>query len=416
MQGFFGVIVFVIIGWLCSSARAAIRWRAIALGLTIQIGLCGGLLYIPGTYAVFGALNTAVLALQTATSAGTAFVFGYLGGGPAPFQITSPSHQFIFFFGALPVVLVLSALTALLTYWRILPWLIGGLARVLERSFNFSGAVGFGAAANIFLGMVEAPLFVRPYLVRMTAAELFVLMTTGMSTIAGTVLVLYATILSPTVPNALGHLLIASVINVPAGIVFALLMVPETAAPLREAWKPPRGANGAMEALANGTSAGLAMCLQIGAMLIVLVSLVHLANTVLAGFPDIAGTPVTLERLLGFGLAPIAWVMGIPWHEAVTAGSILGTKTVLNEMLAYIDLTTITADMLSPHSRLILTYALCGFANIGSLGIMVAGLGELVPARRDDVLALGPRSVLAGTLATFSTGAVVGLFDTFFGG
>ncbi|MGH8598477.1 MAG: NupC/NupG family nucleoside CNT transporter, partial [Gammaproteobacteria bacterium] len=329
---------------------------------------------------------------------------------PAPFHVVAPEHRFIFLFGALPLVLVLSALTALLTYWRILPWLIGGLARILERSFKFSAALSFASVANIFLGMVEAPLLVRPYLARMTTAELFVLMATGMPTIAGTVLVLYATILGPAVPDALGHLLIASVINVPAGILFASVLIPETDTPAREAWTPPRGADSAMAALTSGTSAGLTMCLQIGALLIVLVSLVHLVNALLAfSLPSVAGEPISLERVLGLALAPIAWAMGIPWADAAIAGRLLGTKIVLNEMLAYLDLAHLEVGTLSAHSRLVMTYALCGFANIGSLGILVAGLGELIPTRRREILALGPRSVLAGTLATFSTGAIVGM-------
>jgi concentrative nucleoside transporter, CNT family len=415
VQGVLGLIAFIAIAWGFSSARGAIRWHAIATGLGLQIALAGCLLYIPGIQRLFDALNAVVAALQSATTAGTTFVLGYLGGGATPFALDAPEHRFIFVFNALPLVIVLSALTALLTYWRILPWLISGVAHALRRTFKLSGAVGFGAAANIFLGMVEAPLFVRPYLARMTRTELFVLMTTGMSTIAGTVLVLYATILGPTVPDALGHLLVASVINVPAGIIFAFLIVPETATSADERWSPPRGADSAMEALANGTGAGLTMCLQIAAMLIVLLSLVHLVNLGLAALPDLSGAPLSLERLLGITLAPIAWLMGIPWSEAGAAGHLLGTKTILNEMLAYLELANLPLDALSTQSRLILTYALCGFANIGSLGIMIAGLGELAPDRRADILALGTRSVLAGTLATFSTGAIVGLLTKTFG-
>ncbi|MSR15698.1 MAG: nucleoside:proton symporter [Gammaproteobacteria bacterium] len=415
MQGVLGFISFIAIAWLISTARSAIRWHAIWVGLVVQIALVAGLLYLPGTHAVFNALNMFVTALQSATVAGTSFVFGYLGGGPPPFTIVEPGHRFIFVFGALPLVIVISALTALLTYWGILPWLIGGVANALRRSFKLSGAVGFGAAANIFLGMVEAPLFVRPYLARMTKAELFVLMTTGMSTIAGTVLVLYATILGSAVPDALGHLLIASVVNVPAGIVFALLIVPETSVSADERWDPPRGADSAMEALANGASSGLTMCLQISAMLLVFISLVHLINFLLANLlPDFSHLPLSLERLFGLTLAPVAWLMGIPWSEAVVCGQLLGTKTILNEMLAYLELAKL-GDGLSAHSRLIVTYALCGFANVGSLGIMIAGLGELAPTRRADVLALGTRAVLAGTLATFSTGTLVGLLATLFG-
>lgn len=410
MQALGGILFLGAIAWLGSEARHAIRWRVVLGALLLQFALAGMLLHLPGARHAFDALNLAVLALQQATSAGTAFVFGHLGGGPAPYAVTTPANSFILVFNALPLVVVLSALTALLTYWRVLPAVVGLLAFALQRTLGLSGAVSLSAAANVFLGMVEAPLFVQPYLAQMTRAELFMLMTVGMSTIAGTVLVLYATILAPAVPDATAHLLIASILSVPSGIGFALLMVPETARPSAAAWVPPRDAHGAMDALAEGTRTGLTMCLQIAAMLLVLVSLVHLVNLVLAAaLPAVDGAPVSLEGLLGTVLAPLAWLLGIPWHEAQVAGQLLGMKTVLNELLAYLAMRDLAAGSLSAHSQLIMTYALCGFANIGSLGIMVAGLGELAPTRRAEIIDLGLRTIVSGSLATFCTGAVVGL-------
>jgi len=410
MQALLGVGVFCGLAWCLSTARSAVRWRVVFAGLAIQVALAVLFLYVPGARYLFDGLNGGVAAFQSATAAGTAFVFGFVGGGPPPYAIADPAATFILAFNALPLVIVLSALTALLTYWRVLPWVIGMLARGLQKSLAVSGAVSFGAAANIFLGMVEAPLFVRPYLLRMTRAEIFILTTTGMSTIAGTVLVLYATILAQALDNAAAHLLIASVLSVPAGIAFALIMVPETELARADDWIPPRGAASAMEAISNGTQTGLTMCLQITAMLLVLVSLVHLANLILGALlPEFESAPVTLELLLGVLLRPMAWLLGIPWHESAIAGQLLGTKIILNELLAYLALAKLPATALAEESRLIMTYALCGFANIGSLGILIAGMAELVPARRSEIIALGPRAVIAGTLATCCTGAIIGL-------
>lgn len=409
LQSLLGIAVFCALAWLCSVARGAIRWRQVAGALALQILLAGVLLHAPGTRVVFDTLNRAVGALQESTVAGTSFVFGYLGGGQPPFEISAPTRQFVLAFQSLPLVLVISALTSLLVYWRILPFAIGLMGRALERTLGIGGAVGFGAAANVFLGMVEAPLFIRPYLNRLTECELFILMTSGMATIAGTVLMLYAAILGPVVPDALGHLLIASLICVPGSVAMSLLMVPETGTPTRGAWTVPRGAAGAVEAIANGTQAGLSLLLQITAMLIVLVALVHLANLLLLLLPEVHGGPLSLQRVLGWVMAPLAWLMGIPWSEAAQAGRLLGIKTVLNEFLAYLELARMPPTELGERSRLILTYALCGFANIGSLGIMIGGLGEMAPARRAEVLRLGPRSVVAGTLTTLCTGAIVSL-------
>ncbi len=409
LQAVAGIVVFCALAWALGSTRRAVRWRPVLAGIALQFALAAVLLHAPGTRAVFDGLNRAVGALQAATLAGTGFVFGYVGGASPPFEVTAPNHLFVLAFQALPLVLVISALTSLLVYWRVLPFAIGLLGRLLERSLGIGGAVGFGAAANVFLGMVEAPLFIKPYLDRLTTSELFVLMTAGMATIAGTVLMLYAAVLGPVVPDAVGHLLIASLISVPGAVVMGLLMVPETGTPTRGAWSVPRGAGSAMEALANGTQSGLQLLLQIVALLLVLAALVHLANLSLGLLPAVDGAPLTLQRMLGWLMAPFAWLMGIPWHEAPLAGQLLGTKTVLNELLAYLDLAALPAGALSDRSRIILTYGLCGFANIGSLGILIAGLGEMAPARRGEVLRLGPRAVVAGTLATLCTGAIVSL-------
>jgi CNT family concentrative nucleoside transporter len=410
LQSIAGLAVFCALAWAASLAHRSVRWRQVLGALVLQGLLAALLLGAPGMRHAFDLLNHAVRALQQSTLAATSFVFGYLGGGPPPFAVTEPGRQFVLAFQSLPLVLVISALTSLLVYWRVLPVVVGGFGRLLERTLGLGGAAGFGAAANVFLGMVEAPLFIRPWLSRLTTSELFVLMATGMATIAGSVLMVYASVLGSAVPDALGHLLCASLINVPGAIAMALLMVPETGAPTRGAWQVPRGAGSAVEAIANGAQAGLALLLQIVALLVALLALVHLANLLLGLLPPALDAPLTLQRVLGWVMAPCAWLMGIPWQEATVAGRLLGVKVVLNEFLAYLELVQLPPDALGERSRVILTYALCGFANVGSLGILIAGLGEMAPTRRAEVLRLGPRSVLAGTLATLATGAFVGLW------
>ena len=338
-------------------------------------------------------------------------MFGYLGGGPPPYAVTSPANEFVLGFQALPIVLVMSVLTTLLFYWRILPPIVRGFSWVLERTLGVGGAVGLSTAANIFLGMVESPLFIRPYLARLTRGEMFMVMTGGMASIAGTVFVLYATILHSVIPDVAGHLLVASIVSAPAALLISGLMVPVPPGKAAR-WARSRSAkspNSTMDAIVRGTVAGLELLLNIVAMLIVLVALVHLANAILSLLPDVAGAPITLQRLLGLAMAPVCWLMGVPWPEAVTAGSLMGIKTVLNELIAYIELAKLPADALDPRARLIMLYAMCGFANFGSLGIMIAGLTVMAPERRADIISLGGKSIVSGTLTTCFMGAIVGV-------
>ncbi len=409
LQSAFGLLVFVAIAWAISENRRAASVRVALTGIAAQIVLAALLLKLPPLEAALAALNDLVLMLQNATVAGTSFVFGYLGGGPLPFEETQPGASFVLAFRALPLIIVISALTAALTYWRILPWIVRGFALALEKFLGVGGAVGLGTAANIFVGMVEAPLFIRPYLAALSRSELFVIMVTGMATIAGTVLVLYATIIGPVIPNAVGNLLTASVISAPAAITIALLMIPQTSASTAGELVPDRGATSTMDAVTRGTRSGLELFLIVIAMLLVLVALVFLVNAVLALLPDVGGQPISLERLLGYVMAPVSWLMGVPWSEAPTAGALMGVKTVLNEFLAYLQLAALPEGALSDRSELIMVYAMSGFANFGSLGILIGGLSTMVPERRDEVVELGLRSILAGTLATCSTGAVVGI-------
>ncbi len=408
LQSIFGLLTLTALAWVFSENRRVVSPRIILAGLGLQITLAWVLLKLPLFKEFFLYLNQAILALDEATRAGTSFVFGYLGGGPAPFEISSPGADFVLAIRALPLILVISALSALLFYWRILPLLVKGFSWLLQRSMGISGTLGLGAAANIFVGMVEAPLLIRPYLKQMTRSELFGVMACGMATIAGTVMVLYASILSNTIPDAMGHILCASLISAPAALLTARLLVPETSQPTAGELLPTEQASSSMDAITQGTLEGLRLLLNVIAMLIVLVALVHLSNAILSLLPQINGEDISLQLILGWLMAPIVWLMGIPWAEARTAGSLMGIKTILNEFIAYLNLVQLPAGALSERSRLIMIYALCGFANLGSLGIMLGGLCAMVPERREEIVSLGLKSILAGTLATCMTGAVVG--------
>jgi len=409
IQSAFGLVVLLGIAWAISEDRRRPPWRIVIGGLALQLALAVLLLKLPAARAAFEVLNDALLALERATAAGTSLVFGYLGGAPLPFVETAPGSSFVLAFRALPLVLVVSALSALLFHWRILPWIVRGIARLLGGVTGVGGAVGVGAAANVFVGMVEAPLFVRPYLARMSRSELFMVMTCGMATIAGTVMVLYASIIGPVIPGAMGHVLTASIISAPAALVVAGLMVPPAGEATAGDEAPPREDDSAMEALTRGTLAGMKLLLNIIAMLVVLVALVSLVNQALSLLPGPDAKPTSLQGLLGYAMAPLVWLMGIPARECLAAGSLMGTKTVLNELIAYLDLAALDPATLGPRSRLIMVYAMCGFANFGSLGIMLGGLTTMVPERRHDVVSLGLKSIVAGTLATCLTGATVGV-------
>jgi CNT family concentrative nucleoside transporter len=409
LHGAMGLAALLGLAWIMSENRRQVRLVPMAIGLGLQLGLGLLMLKVPLFERIFLGLNEVALGIEKATMAGTSFVFGYLGGGDLPFAEPYPGASFILAFRALPIILVMSAVSAVLYHWRVLPLVVRGFSLVLERTMGIGGALGVGAASNIFVGMVEAPLVVRPYLARMTRSELFSLMTCGMATIAGTMLVLYASILSTTIPGAMGQILAASIISAPAALLVSRVMVPETGQATEGRAVPPRASTSTMDAVTHGTVDGVNILINVVAMLIVLVALVSLGNAALAMIPDVAGQPLTLQRILGWIMSPVVWLIGIPWAEAQTAGSLMGTKTMLNEFLAYLDMARLPQDALSPRSRIIMTYALCGFANFGSLGIMIGGLGVMAPQRRGEIVSLGFRSIISGTLATLMTGAVVGI-------
>lgn len=415
-QSLIGLAVIPLLAWALSENRRAHNraqlLRIVLAGLGLQIAIAAVMLNVAAVRVAFDWAAGLVASLQSATNAGMRLVFGYLAGGPTPFEVVRPETSFILAFHALPLILLISALSRLLYHWGVLQVVVRGAGWVLQRSLGVSGPVGTSAAANIFVGMVEAPLLVRPYLASMSRGGLFATMTVGMAGVAGTVLALYATVIGSVVPGAAAHLIVASVISVPAGLMLSELMVPDHLGETSVGQdtdivieNPPRSS---MDAVAQGTREGIDLLVNVTAMLIVVVALVALANQMLGFFTAPLSVKLTLEQILGWLFAPLAWLIGIPWAECTSAGALLGVKTVLNEFVAYLQLAAAEPGALSERSRLILTYALCGFANFGSLGIMIGGMAAMVPARRAEIASLGAKTLISGTLATLMTAAVVG--------
>lgn len=413
LQGSLGLLALVGLAWACSENRRGVDWKLATLGLLLLFGIAAAVHLIPGVEALFLGIDRVVGAVRDATLAGSAFVFGYVGGAEPPFAPIAGRLHPIMAFQILPMVLVVSVLSAILFYWRLMPRVVGAFAWVLGRTVGVSGAAGTSSAASVFLGLVEAPLVVRPYLPTLPRSDLFLIMTASLATIAGSVMVVFATILEPVVPNALGHILTASVMQVAASIVIARLMVPMTADERAQVGRdpfvfPPSPHKSLMDAITRGTLEAVPLFINIVAMLIVLIALVALIDRLLALLPVVAGAPLSLERGLGVVLAPLTWLMGVPWIDALGAGTLLGTKCVLNEFLAYLKLAEQGAA-LAPRSRLILVYALCGFANPGSLGILVGGLSAILPQRQRELVTLGPKALLAAYLANCLSGTAAGL-------
>jgi CNT family concentrative nucleoside transporter len=409
LQALLGIAVFIAIVLPMSSNRRSINWKLVGIALALQFVICILLLKAPVIKEGLLYLNQAVGALGAATLKGSAFVFGYVGGGDTPFTITNPNAAVTFAFQVLPLVIVMSALSALLWYWRILPIVIRGISWIFERALGTRGPSGLVATANIFLGQTEAPLLVRPYLARMSRYELLLVMTAGMATIAGSVMVIYSAMLGAQFEGVLGHLITKSIMSVPASVLFAHMILPDDNGSSQDLQESPRIYQSAMDSITRGTSDGLALFLNIIAILIVLTAFVALANSIVSFLPMVGSEALTLERIAGWIFAPIAWLMGIPWSEAMTAGSLLGVKSVLNEFIAFIQLTSVPPEALSDRSRLITIYGLCGFANLASIGIQISGIGTMAPERRDDLASLAWPAFVAATLGSCMTGCIVGI-------
>ena len=409
-QSLLGLGLILVVCWALSEDRSRFPWRLALGAVAVQVLLVLGLFGIPGARAVVRAINAGVDGLAAATAQGTQFVFGYMAGGAQPYPVTDPGALFVFAFQVLPLILVISALSALLWHWKILKWITQGFGFVFQKTMGLGGASALAVAVNIFLGMIESPIVIRAYLDKLTRSEVFLMIVVGLATVAGSTMVAYATILREVLPNAAAHVLVASIVSAPAGVLLARIMIPEKKG--QGGYFADYGSllkyDSSIDAISKGTMDGLTVALNISAILIVFVSFVAIGNGLLSVFPDVLGAPLTIERVLGVVFAPLAWLIGVPWAEASQAGYLLGVKLMLTEFIAFIQLGGVPAEAMTERTRMIMTYALCGFANIGSVGITVTGMGVLMPERRAEIIGMVWKALLAGFLATCMTAAVVG--------
>ncbi len=410
IQSLIGIVVLILIAIPFSESIQEIKVKFIIYALLIQTSLAFILLEIPFISSFFDVMSIAVESLRLSAIEGSSFVFGYLGGGEAPFEVSNNQNLPIFAFTFLPMLIFLSALSALLWHWKILPFLIKLLAKLFEKPLDAKGPIGLAATANIFLGQLEAPLLIKPYLNKMNQRDLLIIMTVGMSTIAGSVMVLYITWLDDKFSGVIGHFLTASILSVPAAIMFSNILIPSAQTELKAAKEDLKMYESSMDAISVGTKDGLNMFLSVIASLIVFLSLVALADFILGIIPNVYGEPISLQRIAAFIFAPIAWLMGIPFSEIIPAGNLLGTKTIFNELIAFNDLRDLDTNILSERSQLIMLYGICGFANISSVGILLGGLSAICPDIRGTLLKIAFRALFAATLASCLTGTVVSLF------
>lgn len=412
-QACFGLVLFFFLAWLFSENRKQVNFKTALMGLAIQVALAIIVTKFSFVRDAFLWIGGGVMALKDATVAGTSFVFGYLGGGDTPYQAKEGANTFIFAFQALPMVIVISAIAMLLFHWRVLPVIVKLFSSVFQKGLGIGGALGVCAAAKIFLGQTEAPLLVRPYLGKFTRSELFTVMTAGMATTSISIMVLYAMILEGTISDPIAHILTAAIISVPAAITISRILIPQVGEETSGHLVVPYQFSGSMEAITQGTSDGIRLYMNILAMLVVFLAIVALANSLLALLPGIHGEPMSLQLLLGYLLSPLAWLLGIPWEEAIPAGALLGKKTILNEIVAFIGLAELPKGVLSVKSDLIMTYALAGFANLSSIGIQIGGIGTMVPERKQEIISLGIKAMIAGTIASCMSGAIIGILYSF---
>lgn len=409
-----GLVVFTGIAWLVSDNRRKVSWKTIGYGLLLQLAIGLMIFRLPVSHQALLWINDAVLALLNATKSGTQFLFGPLAASPGE----PGSIGFILLFQVLPVAIFFSALTSVLYYLRVLQWLVRGFAWVFYRTLKISGAESLCGAANIFLG-VESALVIRPYLDKMTRSELLTVLTTGMATVASSTLGIYVVVLIGVFPQIAGHLISASVLAIPAAVVVAKLLIPETETPeTRESVPPEDNATrprNLMSAIIEGAMDGLKLAAGISALLIAVLGLVALGDKVLALFSSWFGIaePVTFVRLLTWLFYPFAFLLGLQSSDIPIAARLLGERVILTEVVSYGDLAQLVSSgqIANPRSVVILSYALCGFAHVASIAIFVGGTAALAPKRRDELASLGWRALLAATLATLMTGCVAGIFS-----
>jgi len=410
LQGLIGIAGILLFATLLSEDRARIPWRLVGTTLLLQLALLIIFFKIPLMREILLSLSVLVSLLQAATLEGTHFVFGYVGGGAAPFETAYPQNSVVLAFQILPIILVTSALSAFLWQIGFLQIIVKAMTFVLQKAVKIGGAAGLGAASNVFLGMIESPIIIRPHLPFLSRGELLIVMTTGLATVAGTVLALYASILEPVIPGALGHIITASIVSVPGSVMLCKIMIPDDARTQAALDEGDVLYHGVIDSIAKGTQDGIQVLLSVTAMLLTIIALVYLLNAALGFVGHMIGIKLSMQLILGWILAPATWALGIPWSEASNTGALLGTKTVLNELLAYLDLVKYDSTALSDRSRIMMIYVLCGFANFGSLGMLLSALSAMVPGRRLEIVSLGTKALIGGTMATSLTGALVGLF------
>ncbi|MDB4029446.1 Na+-dependent nucleoside transporter [Gammaproteobacteria bacterium] len=414
LQILIGFVGLVCIAIPFSQNRTSINYRYIFVAIIFQIILAFALLKIPFIVQIFSYLSDGVSSLQAATQEGAEFVFGYLSNSSnSPFEASGAGNSMIFAFQILPLIIVISSLSALLWFWNILPLIIRAVSKVFEKLFNIGGPIGLGATANIIMGQVEAPLLVRPYLSRMSEKELLILMTAGMSTVSGSIMIALVSMLQPQFPdlNLIQHLVSASILSIPAAIMYANIMIPSAEVTNFDGNSIPKVYDSSMDAITRGTRDGLDICLNVGAILIAFIALVSLLNSILGIAGGWVGiSDLSLQLILGYMFFPIVWLMGIPLSETLASAELLGLKTALNEFVAYGALANIEPDVLSERSKLITLYALCGFANFSSVGILVSGISAMAPERKNDLIKVSLKALVGATLASCMTGLVIGIF------
>ena len=412
-------IIIGFVGLVCiaipfSQNRSSINYRHIFAAIILQIVLAFALLKIPFIVQIFAYLSEGVTALQAATQEGAEFVFGYLSNSStSPFESSGTGNSMIFAFQILPLIIVISSLSALLWFWNILPLIIRAISKIFEKLFNIGGPIGLGATANIIMGQVEAPLLVRPYLSRMSEKELLILMTAGMSAVSGSIMIALVSMLAPQFPdiNLIQHLVSASILSIPAAIMYANIMIPSSEVTNFDGNSVPKVYESSMDAITRGTRDGLDICLNVGAILIAFIALVSLLNSLLGILGGWIGvSDLSLQLILGYIFFPIVWLMGVPLSETLASAELLGLKTALNEFVAYGALANIEPDALSDRSKLITLYALCGFANVSSVGILVSGISAMAPERKNDLIKVSIKALIGATLASCMTGLVIGIF------
>ena len=406
---FIGFIGLVAIAIPFSNNYKIINYRYIFYGIISQLLLAAILLKLPIVINFFELLGNGVTILQNATIEGAGFVFGY-----PPSDDSSPYRSLLetFAFGVLPYIIVMSCISAILWHWGVLPFIVNIISKACQKLFNIGGPVGLGAAANVFIGQVEAPLLIKPYISKLSNKELLILMTAGMATVAGSVMVALISILEVQFANVnlIQHFLTASILSVPAAIMYANIIIPSNEITVSNDEAAPKVYNSTMDAITTGTTQGSNIAVSVGTILIAVIALVFIVNAFLGSLGGYFGIDLSIELLLGYVFAPITWLMGIPWNEAIIAGELLGLKTTLNEFVAYPALANLEPGALSDRSKLITFYSLCGFANFSSVGILISGIGAMVPDRKDDLINVSFKALVAATLASCMTGLVVGCF------